>query len=193
MRCLGIEPARFMWLGSYLSARIKDIKMTSAVPQGSHLRPLCLIWFVNRISEIFDYVLFYANDTKLFLPVSGFQDCLKIQSDLNKLSEWCDRNSLLLNVAKCWIITFARPRHPVGFSYILGGSVLDRVSSINDFGVIMDEKMTFLEYVDVIVTKAFAMLGFIRRLSLEFRDPYTLKYLYTSLVHPKLEYASCMS
>jgi hypothetical protein len=37
-----------------------------------------------------------------------------------------------------------------------------------------------------------AMLGFIRRLSLEFRDPYTLKSLYTSLVRPKLEYASCV-
>jgi hypothetical protein len=42
------------------------------------------------------------------------------------------------------------------------------------------------------VAKAFAMLGFIRRLSLEFRDPYTLKFLYTSLVRPKLEYASCV-
>jgi hypothetical protein len=58
----------------------KDIKMTSG---GSHLGSLCFIWFVNRI-----HVLFYANDRKLFFPVSGFQDFLKIQSDLNKLSEW---------------------------------------------------------------------------------------------------------
>jgi hypothetical protein len=65
------------------------------------------------------------------------------------------------------------------------------VSSINDLGVITDEKMTFSEHVDVMVANAFAMLGFIKRLSLEFRDPYTLKSLYTSLVPPKLEYASC--
>jgi hypothetical protein len=81
---VGIEPARYMWLGSYLSWRIqnirigdavsKDIKVTSGVPQGSLLGPLCFIWFVNRISEIFDYVrvLFYADDMKLFLRVSGF-------------------------------------------------------------------------------------------------------------------------
>jgi hypothetical protein len=56
----------------------------------------------------------------------------------------------------------------------------------------MDEKMTFSEHVDVMVAKAFAMIGFIRRLSLEFRDPYTLKSFYTSLVRPKLEYASCV-
>jgi hypothetical protein len=42
------------------------------------------------------------------------------------------------------------------------------------------------------VAKALAMLGFIRRLSLEFREPYTLKSLYTSVVGPKLEYANCV-
>jgi hypothetical protein len=146
--CMGIEPARCMWLESYLSGRIqkirigdavsKDIKVTSGVLQGSHLGPLWFIWFDNRISEIFDYVrvLFYADDMKLFLP--AFQDCLKIQSDLNKLSEWCDKNSLLLNVGKCKTITFAGSRHPVEFSYMLGGSVLDRVRSLSDLEVIMD-------------------------------------------------------
>jgi hypothetical protein len=63
-------------------------------------------------------------------------------------------------------------------SCMLGGTVLDRVSSINDLGFIMDEKMTFSEHVDVMVAKAFAMLGFISRLSLEFRNPYTLKSLW---------------
>jgi hypothetical protein len=80
--------------------------------------------------------------------------------------------------------------HPKFFYTI--ETVLDRVSSINDPGVIMGEKMSFSEHVDVMVAKALvAMLGFIRRLSLEFREPYTLKSLYRSLVRPKLEYASC--
>jgi hypothetical protein len=117
---------------------------------------------------------------KLFLPVSGFQDCSTIH--LNKLSERCDRNSLLLNVGKCKTITFARSRHPVEFSYMLGGTVLDRLSSMNDLGVIMDEKMTFSEHVDVMVVKASAMPGFIRRLS----------SIYSSVVRSKLEYASCV-
>jgi hypothetical protein len=57
---------------------------------------------------------------------------------------------------------------------MLGGTVLDRVSSINDLGVIMEEKMNFSEHIDVVVGKAIAMLGFIRRLSFEFRNPYIL-------------------
>jgi hypothetical protein len=52
----------------------KDILVTSGVPQGSYLRPLCFIWLVNEISRIFKHVrvLFYADDMKLFLPVRGF-------------------------------------------------------------------------------------------------------------------------
>jgi hypothetical protein len=99
---------------------------------------------------------------------------------------------LFLNVDKCKTITLSRTRYPEEFAYMLAGTMLDRVSSINDLGVIMDEKMNFSEHVDVKVGKAFAMLGFIRRLSFEFRDPYTLRSLYTSLVRPKLEYASCV-
>jgi hypothetical protein len=50
---VGIEPARCLWLRSYLTGRIqiiiigdavsKDIRVTSGVPQGSDLRPLCFI------------------------------------------------------------------------------------------------------------------------------------------------------
>jgi hypothetical protein len=102
-----------LWLKSYLTRRIqrikidnaacKDSRVTSGVPQGSHLGSLCFIWFVNRISVIFDFVrvLFFADDMKLLLPVRGFQGCLKIQSDLKKLSEWCERNSLFVNVDEC--------------------------------------------------------------------------------------------
>jgi hypothetical protein len=124
----GIEPVRCLWLRSYLTGRIqrtrigdavfRDIRVTSGVPQGSHLGTLCSIWFVNRISVIFNYirVLIYVDDMKLYLPVRGFQDCMKIQSDLNKLSEWCERNSLFLNVDKCKTITFPRTRYPVEFA-----------------------------------------------------------------------------
>jgi hypothetical protein len=54
----------------------RDILVFSGVLQGSHLGPLCFIWFVNEISRIFRHVrVFYADDMKLFLPVRGFRDC----------------------------------------------------------------------------------------------------------------------
>jgi hypothetical protein len=69
---------------------------------------------------------------KLFLLVYGFQDCLKIQSELTKLAEWCEANAL----------------DTVRFSYMLGSVILDRVDSISDLGIIMDSRMSFAENVD---------------------------------------------
>jgi hypothetical protein len=75
---------------------------------------------------------------------------------------------------------------------MLGGIILDRVDSINDLGVIMDSKVSFTGHIDVTVGRALALLGFVKRLSCEFRDLYTLKTFYVSHVRPKLEYASCV-
>jgi hypothetical protein len=57
----------------------------------------------------------------------------------------------------------------------------------------MDSKVSFTGHIDyVTVGRALAMLGFVERLSCDFRDPYTLKALYVSQVRPKLEYAICV-
>jgi hypothetical protein len=66
----------------------------------------------------------------------------------------------------------------IKFSYMLSGIILERVDSINALVVIMDSN------VDVTVERALAMLEFVKRLSCEFRDLYTLKTLYVSLVRP---------
>jgi hypothetical protein len=124
----------------------------SGVLQGSFLGPLCSIRFVNRILVIFDYVrlLFYDDDMKLFFSVRGFQDSMKIQ---------------LINIL-C----------PVEFSFNLARTVLSRLSSINDLGVIMDEKMNFSEHVDVMLGKNYAML--LEDFHSKFKDLYTLKCFY---------------
>jgi hypothetical protein len=75
---------------------------------------------------------------------------------------------------------------------MFGGIILDRVDSINNLGVIMYSKVSFTGHIDVTVGRALTMLGFVKRLSCEFRDPYTFKTLYVSLLRPKLEFASCV-
>jgi hypothetical protein len=72
-----------------------------------------------------------------------------------KIQSRCERNSWFLNVNKWKTKTFSRTPYPVELDYMLAGTVLDHVSSINDLEVIMDEKMNCLEYVDVMVGKAF--------------------------------------
>jgi hypothetical protein len=81
---------------------------------------------------------------------------------------------------------------PIEFVYSVSGTALERVDEIKDFGVIMDGRMSFLSHIEAIISKSSRMLGFIERISREFCDPYTHKTLYTSLVRPNLEHATCV-
>jgi hypothetical protein len=58
----------------------------------------------------------------------------------------------------------------------------------------MDGKMLFLPHIEAIISKSSSMLGFIKLISRDFRDPYTHKtlYTYTSLVRPNIEHAACV-
>jgi hypothetical protein len=56
----------------------------------------------------------------------------------------------------------------------------------------MNEKMSFLPHIEAIISKLSRMLGFIKRISRDFRDPYTHKTLHTSLVRPNHEHAACV-
>jgi hypothetical protein len=109
--------------------------------------------------------------------VAWFKRLIENQSDSNRPAEWCEANALELNVGKYKSITFSRVRHPIEFSYMLGGIILGRVDSINDLGVIIDSRRSFTRHIDVTVGRALAMLGFMKRLSCDFTDPYTLKTL----------------
>jgi hypothetical protein len=60
--------------------------------------------------------------------------------------------------------------------------ILNCVDAITDLGVVMYSRMLLAEYIDVTAGKAFAVLEFVKRLSREFRDPYTLRTFNVSLV-----------
>lgn len=64
------------------------------------------------------------------------------------------------------------------------------VTSIRDLGVICDNQLNFRAHYDSIINRANSTLGFVKRWSKEFSNPYVTKSLYVSFVRPLLEYAS---
>lgn len=199
---IGIFGSLLAWLRSYLTNRIQYVKIrnvksrefvvSSGVPQGSHLGPLLFNLFVNDIPVLFKYsdCLMYADDLKLYKCISTVRDSIDLQRDLNSLHLWCQFNRLDLNISKCRVLSFHRRLTPVLFGYEIAGDCLERVLEMKDLGVIFDEKMTFNNHIDGIISKAYSRLGFTKRLCADFRDPYTLKSVYCALVRSILEYAS---
>ena len=82
-------------------------KITSGVPQGSVLRPLIFVIYINDLPDGLENVFkMYADDSKVIEEVEDIQRESKLQSDINKIKDWCDKWSMSLNSMKCKIFIF---------------------------------------------------------------------------------------
>lgn len=198
---LGIGGNLLQWFQSYLTNRKLKVVIgdcvspsflsTSGIPQGSHLGPLIFLLYFNDVHQAIKVPrLSYADDLKLFLEIRSFDDCNLLQQQVQCFTDWCSVNRMIVNPAKCSVITFSRKKRPIRFNYYLSGSEIGRVDHVKDLGVILDTSLTFKHHVSYVVSKASRILGFIFRTAKNFTDVYCLKALYCSLSRSILEYCS---
>ena len=204
LELFGVGGPILNWLESYLSGRSQQVRVghtlsrtlmaPSGVPQGSHLGPLLFSLFINDLcDELIDSdFLLYADDLKLFRAIKSQQDACALQRDLDRVQDWCQRNSMLLNVEKCETITFSRrsQRNLLLTEYTIDGRSLKRVDVVKDLGILIDCRMTFKAQVNHVVSRGKCMLGLVKRLAKDFDCPHVARSLYCSLVRPLIEYAA---
>ena len=71
---------------------------------------------------------------------------------------------LKLNISKCKVISFGRHAdkfHMYNFTNNDLVTPIERVETITDLGILMDEKLSFKEHIHNKINKAYAMLGLI--------------------------------
>jgi hypothetical protein len=155
---------------------------------------LLFILFINDVFSCFKSlrILLYADDPKIFFPVAGNSDFANAQDELDVIFQWCIDSGKQLNLEKCKTMSFTRSRFTRHFQYELSGHMLGSVDSICDLGVVLDSKLNFTSHIDSLVVIASRMLGYIRRIGKEFRNPYTFKTLYNFFVRSHLDYASVL-
>ena len=158
----------------------------SGIAQGSHLGPLVFLFYFNDVNHTLEGPrLAYADDLKLFARIN-----CSAELDLNRFANWCEVNRMVLNPAKCQVVTFSRKHQPISFDYRLGGTLVPRVSQVKDLGVILDTKLTFKQHLSLIIAKASRQLGLMIRMTRHFTNIQCLTTLYCSLVRSSLEYCS---
>jgi len=107
------------WIKAFLENRVQRVRMdsffsnwanvVSGIPQGSILRPLLFIIYINKLPNICDSQLFlYADDAKVYRQIFNSQDKENIQHDLIKLNSWADNWLIKLNISKCKMVSFGR-------------------------------------------------------------------------------------
>nr|CAH7748267.1 unnamed protein product [Callosobruchus chinensis] len=199
---VGVRSSLVKWVSSYLHNREFFVSInghkshlvtpSSGVPQGSHLGPLFFVIFINDIAGCFNHsqFLLYADDLKLYKTIENLTDCKKMQCDLNMLTDYCTRNDLLLNITKCYSITFTKKKNIIPYTYQINNININSVSEIRDLGVTLDSKWSFNTHIDKTLNNSNKMLGFIRRYSKHFNNPATLLSLYYAFIHSNLSFAS---
>lgn len=127
---------------------------------------------------------------KIYKVINDQHDQRLLQNDLDKLNAYCTLNKLDLNISKCCCITLSRSTKALKYDYKINGQSLLRAESDLDLGVTLDSKLLFDQHIDNISAKAMKTLGFIFRVTKDFKQIRTLKILFCSLVRSQLEYAS---
>lgn len=198
----GFGGTMFQWICSYLKDRSfyvvvngyksNTFSIASGVPQGSHLGPLLFNIFINDISECFccSIPYLYADDLKFSRVIESPADVCLLQSDVDRLQEWCSDNLMNLNIKKCLHIKFSRNLNIIPSSYKIDEQLLEEVNCIRDLGVLLDAKLTFVPHMENIIGRSSKVLGFVIRNGKVFRSPATKILLYNSLVRSILEYSS---
>lgn len=167
------------------------MRITSGVPQGSHLAPILFKLFINDIKFHNCSKLMFADDIKFFRIVNSQLDADLLQYDLNILYDWCTKNYLPLNINKCQIMTFTRSRSTTYYNYFINNlSLLRSNGPIKDLGILFDPKLKFDCHIHMIINKSHQLLGFINHSCSDFTDKFTLKSIYCSLIRPICEYGS---
>lgn len=202
LEALGVHSNMLVWLNSYLSNRTLFVKIdnciseainvNSGVPQGSHLGPLLFLLFVNDIPLLFKFcnVLLYADDLKIYSIIKNLNDCIAFQRDIDTFLQWCVYNGMELNFSKCKILTITHKKFPFINTYTFYTQVFDRENLIKDLGVYIDSKLSFTYHLEYVISKANSQLGFLKRNSTDFNDPFTLRILYFAFVRSHLEYCN---
>ena len=132
------------------------LDVTSGVPQGSPISPTLFNIFINDLLELKlnSKICGYADDIKIF-NTPGFL----LQADIDLISSWALRNQMVINVNKTFVIRFGK-NNP-NYNYLLNGSVIETKEFTKDLGLIVDDKLKFLDHIRTVKNKCFKMINII--------------------------------
>ena len=202
----GIVGSLWQWFREYLSNRYQHVcinncksstlPVISGVPQGSILGPLLFLIYINDLSPSMNYsnTFLFADDTKCLRPICSPHDRLLLQSDLDVLSAWSTEWKLMFNESKCSllsIVSSVSPDHSDNHTeYLINGLPISSCYQQRDLGILISSDLSWCHHISKITSKAYKILGLLRRTFCSSNNVATKKMLYISLVRSQLLYGS---
>ena len=175
LHTLGITGNMWKWIKEYLTGRKQCVSInnnlsgylpvTSGAPQGSILRPLFFIAYVNDISHCisFSKLFLFADDAKLAKIIKFLQDIKSLQEDLCSFISWSLHWNLFINCDKTFLLHLFSLSLVHEFTYESpNSSPVNVVTSQKGLGNYISNVLSWTHHQNAIIAKAYKMLGFLR-------------------------------
>ena len=200
----GIRGPTHELLTSYLSERKQFVyadnfqselqQVTCGVPQGSILRPLLFLIYINDLRNVLNSTPRLFADYTCLLCSSNNVDDLQIISNnaLDKLNRWCDSNELTINPSKSTFMLIRPNSKPKLEEDVItlyyNNTQIIRTTVVKYLGVTLDDSLNFKNHLSALQSKIARSIGILFRLR-QFMPRSVLLMLYYSFVHAHLLYA----
>lgn len=201
---MGIRNNELRWFANYLSNRKQKVKIENeisnerivqnGVVQGSALGNVLYLLAVNMLPRIFKkcQVKMYADDTLLTIAADSLDEAEKLMNeDLIILNEWLKFCKLSLNVKKTnyMVISHKKNLNTQNLKILIDDKEITNTTEIKYLGVIIDNKLNFINHLEYVKKKLHKKLALFRRID-DKLNAFTKIVLYKSIVAPHFDYCS---
>ena len=202
MKLYGIRAHELNWFEDYLSDRRQVVRchnkqsepkcVSVGVPQGSVLGPLLFVLFVNDISQHVGLATanLYADDTLIYINAESEAEINeKLQGCVDKVSEWYEKNNIIINTDKsCSMIIKSRRsnNYPV-LSISIENCIINQVKTMTYLGLEIDEALTWNQHIMKLCRKLSFKISRFARLSRSLPKNVLIK-VYNSSIQPCIDY-----
>ena len=128
----------------------------------------------------------FADDCIIYRKILNIKNVEKLQTDLDRLGNWVEKNEMKINPNKSKALSFTRDRVKDPLNYFLGVQMIPEASCCIYLGIIIRSDLSWADQVNFTVLKAWRALHFVMRI-VKKGNKNTKSLVYTSLVRPILE------